>query len=62
MPEGELTAAQVAEMFGVNETTVYKWEREGMLPKRISEKRHARWRLADIETVRGKQTQNRNIL
>lgn len=58
----ELTAADVAEMFGVNETTVYRWEREGMLPKRISKERHAKWRLADIETVRGKRTTNRNVL
>lgn len=58
----ELTAADVAKMFGVNETTIYKWEREGMLPKRISEERPVKWRLADIETVRGKRTQNRNVL
>jgi len=56
-----MTAADVAAMFRVSETTVYKWEREGMLPKRVGEGRHAKWRRADIETVRGKQTTNRNV-
>lgn len=60
MTDEELTPQQVAKMFGVDETTVYKWEREGLLPKR-AKGRHAKWRRADIETVRGKQTKPRGV-
>ena len=49
----ELTEAQVAAMFGVDQATVLRWEREGMLPKRHGQ--DGKWRLADIETVRGKR-------
>lgn len=56
---GDLTAADVAKMFGVNETTVYKWEREGKLPRRADEGRHTKWRSADIEKVRDRRTTDR---
>lgn len=58
----ELTAADVARMFGVGVTTVNKWAREGMLPKPVEGSRPAKWRRADIETVRGKQQSPPGVL
>lgn len=53
--EDLIKAEDIAKMFRVDPTTVYKWEREGLLPKRAEAGRHGRWRRADIETVRGRQ-------
>lgn len=57
--QGDLTADDVARMFGVDVTAVYKWEREGMLPKRVGTGRHTKWRRSEIEALVKKNTKNR---
>lgn len=60
--DGLIKAEDIAKMFRVDVTTVYRWEREGMLPKRAEKGRHGRWRRADIETVRGEQSDPPGVL
>lgn len=51
-----LTAAQVAEMLGVNVHTIYKWARTGRIPCIKLGRHRMRFKLSDLERWLTQQT------
>jgi excisionase family DNA binding protein len=50
MPEALMSPEQVAEYLGVSLQTVYKWRHLGTGPAGFRLGRHARYRLADVDS------------
>ncbi len=44
-----LTATEVAELFQVHTSTIFRWARTAEMPKPLHIKRSTRWRKSDID-------------
>jgi excisionase family DNA binding protein len=58
--EKRLTASQVADMLGLNRSTIYLWARSGRIPC-IKLRHRLRFKLSDIERWEKHQTTGRNL-
>ena len=58
-----ISAVQLAERYGVNRSTIWRWTRKQRLPKpeKISEQ-CTRWRLDEIEKLDAKRAANVNAI
>jgi predicted site-specific integrase-resolvase len=52
-PQGLLTRAQVASLFGVCKETIRRWEEQGLFHPVIINARVLRYRIADVQAVIG---------
>lgn len=55
-PPGLMTAPEVAEHFGCNVSTVWRWAKQGILPKPIKIAGITRWRRPEIEALTADET------
>lgn len=51
VPASLMTAREVAEHFKCNVSTIWRWLRQGLLPKPLKIAGSTRWRRADIEAL-----------
>jgi predicted site-specific integrase-resolvase len=52
-PQGLLTRAQVASLFGVCKETISRWEKQGLFQPVTINARVLRYRVADVQAVIG---------
>lgn len=50
-PTGLMTALEVAQYFNCNVSTVWRWLKQGILPKPVRIAGTTRWRRAEIEAL-----------
>jgi predicted DNA-binding transcriptional regulator AlpA len=50
-PNGLMTAPEVAAYFGCNVSSVWRWTRNGVLPKPVKIAGLTRWRRSEIEAL-----------
>ncbi len=55
-----LSAKSVAKRYDVSRDTVYRWTREGKLPKPVDIEGAKRWRLSDLEQKEPKENAKKN--
>ncbi|MFP5481151.1 MAG: helix-turn-helix transcriptional regulator [Alphaproteobacteria bacterium] len=51
LPAGLMTAREVAEHFNCNVSTIWRWLRQGILPKPVKIAGSTRWRRSEIEAL-----------
>ncbi|WP_374646663.1 helix-turn-helix transcriptional regulator [Tabrizicola sp.] len=56
MPSGLMTSREVAGHFNCNVSTVWRWLRQGILPKPVKIAGSTRWRREEIEAMTAGET------